>query len=441
MALAVIAAFVVTLTIALNIVLNNQLRKQADDILRVRAEAAASTVLVSPSAGMRIQDAHDDDAIDVGTWIFDGTTSIERPAAPTALQHRAEMLAGVGERFDQTESPDAVVRLYALPVRVDGRQVATVVTSLSLVPYRRTAALTLLGSSLFAAALLVVVYLVFRAVVTRALRPVESMGQQAARWSATDVDRRFGDTPRPMELHALAMTLDGVLDRISAVLRHEKQLSAELSHELRTPLARITAEVSLLRHRPRDQQELDASHAVIEESAAQMNHILETLMSTARSESGVAPGRCDPIAVIHRATSRVAGAQASDDRYPVRVSVSSLPSDGADLSVGVDDAVLERVLAPLVDNAARYARERISIRVAGSSRTVAIDIVDDGPGIPAGALPHLFEPGWRAEPNGSHDGAGLGLALARRLAVAAGGSLTAASTQAGAIFTITLPRA
>jgi signal transduction histidine kinase len=441
MALAVIAAFVVTLTIGLNVVLNNQLRKQADDILRVRAEAAASTVLVAPSGAVRIQDAHDDDAIDVGTWIFEGTVPLERPTAPTVVQRRAELLAGVGERFDQTQSPDAVVRLYALPVRADGHQVATVVTSLSLVPYRRTAALTLLGSSLFAAALLVVVYLVFRAVVTRALRPVESMGQQAARWSAHDVDRRFGDTPRPMELHALAMTLDGVLDRISAVLRHEKQLSAELSHELRTPLARITAEVSLLRSRPRDQQELDASHAVIEESAAQMNHILETLMSTARSESGIAPGRCDPVAVIHRATGRAADAAASGDANRVRVSMSPLSGEGDDLAVGVDDAVLERVIAPLLDNAARYAREHVSIQVTGSSRAVAIDIADDGPGIDASALPHLFEPGWRAEPNGSHDGAGLGLALARRLAVAAGGSLTAASTQAGAVFTITLPRA
>jgi signal transduction histidine kinase len=440
MALTVIAGFVITLTIAFNLVLNAQLRKQADDILRVRAEAAASTVLVSTDGRVMIRETHDDDAIDVGTWIFEGAAAIERPAGATALQDRAGTLAGVGERFDQTPQPD-VVRLYALPIRAGGRQVATVVTSLSLVPYRRTVTLALLGSSLFAAALLVVVYLVLRAVVWRALRPVESMAQQAAQWSAHDVDRRFGDAPRPMELHALATTLDGVLDRISAVLRHEKRLSAELSHELRTPLARILAEVSLLRSRPREQHELDMSHATIEESATQMNHILETLMSTARSESGVAPGRCDPIAVIRRTTTRAQGSRASGSGSQVRISVSRPPIDDSDLAVGVDDAVLERVLAPLVDNALRYARENISVRVTGSSRTVEINIADDGSGIPDAALPHLFEPGWRAEPHGEHDGAGLGLALAHRLAVAAGGSLTAATTTAGAVFTVTLPRA
>lgn len=439
MALAVIATFVLTLTIALNLVLSAQLRNQADGILRVRAEAAASTVLVSPNGHVTIREARDD-AIDVGTWIFNGSTAIERPAASIALQLRAETLAGVGERFDQTPQPD-VVRLYALPVSAGGRQVATVVTSLSLVPYHRTTTLTLLGSSVFAAALLIVVYLVLRAVVSRALRPVESMAQQAARWSAHDVDRRFGDTPRPRELHALAMTLDGVLDRISAVVRHEKQLSAELSHELRTPLARIMAEVSLLRARPRDQHELDASQADIEESATQMNHILETLMSTARSESGVAPGRCDPVAVVRRTISRVRKSRVSGNGHPVRVSVSRLPIGGSDLAVGVDDAVLERVLTPLVDNALRYARESISVRVTRFPRTVEINIADDGPGIPEAALAHLFEPGWRAEPDDTHDGAGLGLALARRLAVAAGGSLTATTTAAGAVFTITLPRA
>lgn len=63
------------------------------------------------------------------------------------------------------------------------------------------------------------------------------MSAQAGRWSADQVERRFGSQRRPAELAELAGTLGGMLDRISAVLRHERQLSAELSHELRTPRA------------------------------------------------------------------------------------------------------------------------------------------------------------------------------------------------------------
>ena len=76
------------------------------------------------------------------------------------------------------------------------------------------------------------------------------MTKQAARWSTDDVDHRFGDHRPPAELDELAATLDGLLDRLSAVLRNERQLSAEISHELRTPLARASAEIQLLRQRP-----------------------------------------------------------------------------------------------------------------------------------------------------------------------------------------------
>ena len=93
-------------------------------------------------------------------------------------------------------------------------------------------------------------YLVLHAGVARALRPVEEMTNQAARWSTDDVDRRFGDHRRPTELDNLAMTLDALLDRLSAVLRNERQLSAEISHELRTPLARAMAEIQLMLQLP-----------------------------------------------------------------------------------------------------------------------------------------------------------------------------------------------
>jgi two-component system heavy metal sensor histidine kinase CusS len=103
--------------------------------------------------------------------------------------------------------------------------------------------------------------------------------------------------------------------------------------------------------------------------------------------------------------------------------------------------VLERLLVPLLDNALRYAHQHIIVEVTALSHTATIDITDDGPGIPDTALAHLFEPGWRAQPEDGHTGAGLGLALAHRLAASAGGSITAVDTTAGARFMITLPRA
>ena len=102
------------------------------------------------------------------------------------------------------------------------------------------------GSALLALLVLGGAFAATREVVRRALDPVSEMADQAARWSAQDVSHRFGDADRPDELRHLAASLDAVLDRISAVLRHEQQLAAEISHELRTPLAVITSEAELL---------------------------------------------------------------------------------------------------------------------------------------------------------------------------------------------------
>jgi two-component system heavy metal sensor histidine kinase CusS len=108
--------------------------------------------------------------------------------------------------------------------------------------------------------------------------------------------------------------------------------------------------------------------------------------------------------------------------------------------VGADAEVLERVLAPLVENARRYATTGVSIRVSADSQAVMLEVLDDGPGVLAGSEEDVFTPGRRLNPADGHDGAGLGLALARRLVRAGGGDLTSTAGPGGC-FTVRLPRA
>jgi signal transduction histidine kinase len=325
--------------------------------------------------------------------------------------------------------PDRL-RLLALPVGDGGAQVATVVTSTSLTPYRQVQRLAMIGSGVLGAIVLLIVHVVLRANVARALRPVRQMTTQAGRWSVDDVDRRFGSAPRPEELDDLARTLDGVLDRLAAVLRHERHFSDEISHELRTPLARIQAEVDLLRGRPRDSAEQGRALAALDEAAGSMSRILETLMTAARSSNGQLPGRCAPAEVLEPLVRRSAA-----DRPGLDVTVD-VP---AGLAAGVDAAVLERLVAPMVDNAVRYAVARVTVTGETLPGRVRLVIGDDGPGVPAEFGARVFEPGWRADVDDGHDGAGLGLALARRLAVAAGGGVTVVAGGSGGCFVIELP--
>ncbi|HYX95973.1 MAG TPA: HAMP domain-containing sensor histidine kinase [Geodermatophilus sp.] len=432
-ATAVVALWVAVLTVGANVLLATALGAQADDVLRARAEAAAATVQVAPDGAVTVVDVRDDRALDVGTWIFaaDGTEVEAPPGSPAEADGQAAALAARAraEETRDTGLPDRV-RLLALPVREQGDRVATVVTSTSLTPYDQLRHLAGLGSAVLGALLLVIVHVVLRANVARALRPVREMTAQAGRWSADDVDRRFGDSPRPAELDELARTLDGVLGRLAAVLRHERQLSDELSHELRTPLARVQAEVDLLRERPRLRAEQERALAVVDDAVGSMRRILETLITTARSRNRAAPGRCAPAEVLPSVVNHAAAARAG-----LTVTVDVPP----DLVVGVDAAVLERMAAPLLDNAVRYAAREVRIDGQRSGATVRLAVRDDGPGVPDVHRDRVFEPGWRADPGDGHAGAGLGLALARRLATAAGAQLTVVPGGSGARFMLDLP--
>jgi signal transduction histidine kinase len=419
------------LTVGANLLLAVALGRQADGALRARAEATASTVQVGSDGKVQIAANENDAALDVGTWIFgaDGAP-LEQPSnGSAALRREAAALAGRGSTTAETGLANRY-RFLALPVSRGGAPVATVVTSTSVAPYGALRRLAWIGSAVLGLGVLLIVHLVLRANVGRALRPVHEMSAQADRWSAHDVAQRFGTEPRPRELAELARTLDGLLERQAAALRHEKQLTDELSHELRTPLARIQAELDLLRSRPRTAAERTTAYEAVADAATSMQEIIGTLMTTARATHGAPSGSSAPSQVLTRLTQRIAS-----DRSDVSIRLHVDPA----LSAAVDAAVLERLVSPMLENALRYARSTVIVRGEQSEHGVRLTIEDDGPGVPEDYTEEIFQPGWRADPSDGHAGAGLGLALTRRLSVAAGGQVIARSGGPGAAFVVELP--
>jgi signal transduction histidine kinase len=106
---------------------------------------------------------------------------------------------------------------------------------------------------------------------------------------------------------------------------------------------------------------------------------------------------------------------------------------------GLSAEVVERILAPVLDNALRYAATTVEIGAERRDGVVEVVVHNDGPAVPDGWEEAIFEPGRRAEPGDGHGGAGLGLPLARRLARAGGGDLRVAATGEGATFVVSLP--
>ncbi|MCW2622254.1 MAG: putative two-component system sensor kinase [Frankiales bacterium] len=417
LAVAIAAVAVTLLGTAFVWVLDGRLDSDAHDLLRTRVEAASGLVTLDGSGQLQVTDPVSDVALDAGVWIFRGSTALSRPAgAPDLQQSVLEAVGTTGFR----PGPHGTL-LYAQALPEDGVRTGTVVGALSL--DSRSAAVDTVERFVIGVGVLLMLatYVATRFLVGRALEPVAELTHQAAEWSATDVNRRFGRGRRPTELADLAATLDGVLDRLSAVLRHEQQLTGELSHELRTPLARIVAEVELLQARPRSAEELSAAHAVIAAGAARMDGILQTLLSTARSGADVPPGRSAARDVLTALT-----ASYGDDR---------LQLSGPPLTVGVEAAVLERIVTPLLDNALRYAHRSVAVRLLPGP---VIEIQDDGRGVDPPMREAVFDPGRRGDPDDGHPGAGLGLALSRRLARAAGGDVVLGTGPGGQGTTVTL---
>ncbi|WP_448332224.1 sensor histidine kinase [Streptomyces sp. DSM 41534] len=436
-ALTTAALLITALTVVFNTVVERHLRHQADDELRARATAVAATVDTS-GPRVRVLETANDQVLDTNVWIYAGKRLLEKPSSATEggpLTRTAGRLAvrGVPDCTAVHAEGHRSVRLCARPLR-GGHATATVVTALDLTPYQSSADTLLMGSLVLDTAMLACAYALTRLAVGRALRPVRTMTDQAAQWRAVASDERFGAMGRSAELVRLGTSLDAMLDRMRAVLRHEKQLTGELSHELRTPLTRIVAELDWWRSRPRSAAETRATHEVIEEAAQSMRTICDTLLLDARdnaADASTAPGTADVVPVLRRM------AQCPDAPSQAKAVVAA---GSGRLEAGVTPALLERIVSPLLANAVRHARSTVTLSGRRVPGAVAIDITDDGPGVPEAFVGELFQPGRRADSGDGHHGAGLGLPLARRLARSAGGEVRYDPGHGpGARFTVTLP--
>jgi two-component system, OmpR family, sensor kinase len=208
-----------------------------------------------------------------------------------------------------------------------------------------------------------------------------------------------------------------------------------MSHELRTPLAKVRAEAELSLRRERGPEEYRQALETIVSNAKQMTTTVETLVAASQQESGLARGHCDASTVIE---SLVESSCGSFGKSRERLEAST--SD-AHLVLRVEADVAARILQPVVENACRLARSAVQVNAQRADGGIDICVDDDGPGVREDERERIFEPGSRgsAVAGDGHAGAGLGLALARRLARAAGGGIAVRPASDGGHFTVRMP--
>ena len=429
--LAVVAAVVLALAIgvtAFTLLLSHRLSASATSLARAQAQAAVSSLDVR-GGRLSAHEAPDQGASPGQVWVFADKRQVEAPNASRVVAAAARALAGGPER---TETVEEQTRLYALPVVDNGRRFGTVVSAVALDPYEDTERTAFVGALILAALLLAAVAVLSRWMLGRALEPVSRMTAAAAAWRASDLDRRFALGEPYDELTRLAATLDDLLEQIAASLRHEQRFTAELSHELRTPLARISAETELMLRRERTPDEYRDALDSIQRSADTMARTVEALVAAAQQEAGLTRTTSDVRDVV---SSAIGATRQNGALVDIGVSLPDEP-----VRVAVDGQLAERMLQPLLDNATRYGHV-VNVSVVRGNTVASIAIDDDGPGVAGDERDMIFEPGARGSASAGHDGAGLGLALAQRLARSAGGAIVAEPNEGGGRFTLKLPLA
>jgi signal transduction histidine kinase len=220
------------------------------------------------------------------------------------------------------------------------------------------------------------------------------------------------------------------------------QLLSTVAHELRTPLSIIKAVVGTLRDHlagplSTDQAELIAS---ADRNINRLTRLLNNFLDLSRLESRrarVSRRAVDPLELIREVTEGVRMA----NRGRNVVFLYDLPESAPNVHVDAD--MIAQVLGNLLDNALRYARARVLVRVSLESQSVDVSIVDDGPGIPSDKFADLFNKFVQLDrPRGGsgYKGTGLGLAISREIMSINGGKIWAENAAGrGACFRFTLP--
>lgn len=245
-------------------------------------------------------------------------------------------------------------------------------------------------------------------IVGATLRPVEALRRGAEEITGTGT---AGSLPVPAsrdEIHALAVTLNGMLARLDAARDRQRAFVADAAHELRSPLASLRTQLEVGGGEPAD----------LLAEVQRMTRLVDDLLLLARLDEAP-PARCVPIDLTELArevASRYAGA-----RVPVDTVDAACPP------VWADSGALRRVLGNLLDNAVRYAGSRVTVAVTTvGPESVLLTVTDDGPGVPPADRDRVFDRFTRLADSRDRDtgGSGLGLAIVRELVADHGGTVT-----------------
>lgn len=269
-----------------------------------------------------------------------------------------------------------------------------------------------------------------------ALKPLHQAARTAGHVTYSSLSERVPYNGPQDDVGLLVSSLNSMLDRLESAFAEQRRFVADASHELRTPVTIIAGHLEIMRSEGGLTQEQEETVDLAMDELERMGKLVGDLLSLARLEGG-RPPRFDELDLGEVVEEAVARGQGLSKRRLAFTHAGPLPVRG-------NRDLLLQALLNLLSNAVRHTGEDGQIRVQcrREAQTAAVEVSDNGPGIPLEDLERVFDRFYRSG-GGRHrsgGGTGLGLAIARRLVELHGGRLTAGNTpDGGAVFELSLP--
>lgn len=422
--------------VAVSAILENQLTNNVDSALQLRA-TDIEALLAGGSLPDELSVRESEEAL-VQVLGPDGTV-VASSANVAGLAPFTGSFVPRGDRefrsFDGLPiDEDEDFRVIAQQVQV-GAGVFTIYVAESL-DERVNESVTALNRILLVAVPLLVLFVAGLTwiVVGRALSPVEAIRAEVAAISGADLQRRVPEPSAGDEIGRLAKTMNAMLARLETAQQRQQRFVADASHELRSPLTSIRSQIEVDLADPEVAAPLETERAVLEE-ATRMERLVDDLLQLARLDV-VRPLRAEAVDLddlVFREIERLRADQA--------LSLDSSKVSGAQLPGDRDQ--LRRAIRNLLDNAARYANQRVVVTLREEAERVELTIADDGPGIPPDARERIFERFTRLDEARARvaGGFGLGLAITREIVERHAGEVFVDPQYAGgARFIVRLPK-
>jgi two-component system, OmpR family, sensor histidine kinase BaeS len=325
------------------------------------------------------------------------------------------------------------------PVLVHGDQEGSVLVSLTASGLGgadgilRTALLRAIAGTAGLAALLALV--TGLGVSRRITRPVIRLISVTRAMASGDRSARAGEIKAPGELGELAAAFDHMADTLDYQDKIRRDVVASVAHELRTPVAVLQAGHEAL---------LDG---VTEPSPDELGSLRDEVLRLARMVDDLQTMAAADAAVLQLTRERrdladIAGSAADSLARRFETAEVTLDRQLAPALVVADQRWMHQVVTNLLGNALKFtpAGGTVTIRTRQDGPNAVLEVADTGVGIPADELPRIFDRFWRGQAAAQTSGSGIGLAIAAELALAHGGTLTAASQPGeGTRLTLTLP--